>query len=139
MGLINQQQKPAGRKANAEEQAQYKMIVTQVVKFMAQPKVREMLKQSVDQMGAEKALAMVLSQALNLVGQAAKNSGAKVAMHTGSSALKEIVTLFVTMLASAGKVEDIEQSVQMVMQMILKGGQQMPPQQQPMAQPQPGM
>lgn len=128
MGLLNPQQpqQAQGRKASSEEQAQYKTLVMQVVKFMSMPENVEALKQATQQMGPEKALAMMIAQSLQLVGQAAKQSGVNVAMHTGSAALKEIVTVFASMMAASGIVQDVQQTVDAVVQMVMSGGKDSP-------------
>ncbi len=145
-GLLNTEQKPQGRKATEGEQATYKLMVMQVIRYVTQPKVRDALKQLVDTVGPAQALAQVVGQALAHVGKAAKESGAKVPMHTGTSALKEILTVLASMLASAGKVDNVEQVVAEATQLIMSGGQQqqqaqpqeqMPPQAMPAEQPQP--
>lgn len=126
-GLLQQQApqaqpQPAGqRKATPQEQQAYNTLVKQVMGFMANPEIVDTLKQMTETQGPEKALAFVVGKALGLVGHAAQQAGASVAMHTGQAALREILTALASMLAAAGAVKDVKTTVETVMQMILGG------------------
>jgi len=122
MGLLNQQQ-PQGRKANPQEQQAYKTLVTQLLKVMSEPESREGMQQMTEQLGPEKALAMMIVDALQGIGAAAKEAGVDIPNHTGVSALGEVVTVLVSMMAASGLLKDVNQSVTTVMDLIMSGGQ----------------
>ena len=148
MGLLQQPQQPAqqGRQATPQEQAGYKKLVTQVIGFISKPEVTAKLEEMIQQLGPERALAMIIMQALQMVGKAAQMAGTDVATHTGKAAIKEIVTVMAAMLQASGLTENAQTLVQGVMQLLAEGmsgqqGQQAPqeaqqPQQMPQ-QPQP--
>jgi len=130
-----QPQQGQGRKASPQEQQAYKTLVTQVVGFISKPEITAKLEEMIQQFGPDRALAMVIMQALQMVGEAAKQAGADVATHTGKAAIKEIVTVMTAMLQASGLVEDAQASAQGVMQLIAEGlfgqeqGQGMPQEQ----------
>jgi hypothetical protein len=148
-GLLSQPQgeqaqpKQAGRKANEMEQGAYGTMVKQVIGFIAQPKVAAKLEEMVQKFGPDRALAMIIMQALQMVGQAAKSAGADIATHTGKAAIKEIVMVMSSMMQASGLTDDAQRTAQGVMQLIAEGmfgqkqqggapegaqAQQMPPQ-----------
>jgi hypothetical protein len=135
MGMLNQQK---GRKATPEEQGAYTLVVKQVLGFLSKPEVAQQLEAMIQKVGPEKALATVIMQAIQMVGQAAKGAGKDVAMHTGMSALKEIVNVMANMLKMSGIVQDAQATAGKVLQMIqqgMKGGQQEQAPPTPMQEP----
>jgi hypothetical protein len=135
-GLLQQPQPPAqqGRKASPEEQAAYKNLVTQVIGFISKPEITGKLEEMIKQHGPDRALAMVIMQALQMVGKAAQSAGVNVATHTGKAAIKEIVTVMAAMLQASGLTDNAQNTVQGVMQLLAESmfgaqGQQQQPQQ----------
>ena len=68
--------------------------------------------------GPEKAIAMIVSQALSMSNKAAQQSGVKLTDQIGKAAMKEIVTAVASMMAAAGIVKDVNATVASVMQMV---------------------
>lgn len=111
------------RNATAEEQDHYKNLVTQVLGFISEPENTAELEVMVKKLGPAKGLAMMVSQALQGVGQAARVAGANVAKTTGQAALKEILTVLVSLMRAGGLVEDPVPVIQEAMQLIIGGNQ----------------
>jgi len=147
-GLLAQPQQPPqgqpkgqpegqGRKASPQEQQAYKTLVSQVLGFIASPEVTAKLEETIQKVGPDRALAMIIMQALQMVGQAAKGAGVDIATHTGKAAIKEIVSVLAAMLQASGLVESAQNTTQGVMQLIAEGmfGQQNQPGQGAQGQP----
>ena len=133
-GMLAQAQ-PQGRKATPQEQQAYKNIVTQVIKYLAQPESAQVLEEMASRKSPAEALAFVVLQALQGVGMAAKKAGIDVANHTGQAAIGEILNVMANMMKMGGLIDDVAGTVQQATQIIMAGGQQA--QQQQPAQPAP--
>lgn len=114
-------QQQSSRKATPQEQQAYTLIVSQLVKYMATQEVTENLKELAERIGPEKALASVMSGGLQAIKVSAENAGVEIEMHTGVSALKEVVSIFVALMAGSGIVQDAELAKRQVLQLIMTG------------------
>ena len=126
MGLLNQTEQPKAKGSNQQDQAQYSTLVKQVIGFLAQDGNVDELETMAQKIGPAKALAMMVSEALQGVGKAAKMAGVNVPMQTGAAALKEILVVMAQMMAKSGLGEDPKAIAQEAMQLIMSGGQQAP-------------
>ncbi len=125
-GLLNQKQ---GRKATEQEQGAYKNIVMQVIRLLSAPESAAELEDATQKMGPAKALAMMVTTALQGVGQAAQSAGVKVASHTGMAAIREILMVLANVMQAGGLTEDGKATADEAFQLITQAMQGQQPQQ----------
>lgn len=131
-----QQQAPqeGARPANEQEQAEYKTIVTQILQYCMTNDVVSTIEQMAKSAGPAKALAFVVSHAVEGVGKAAMEAGKDVSMQTGQAALGEVLTVMANVMKDAGMTDDADALAQEAMELLMTGGKN-PAQEQ--AEPQP--